>query len=280
MAPRLGSLLSVAVCTFVLTRLLDVYIAPAPSLSGPNVHSLEQRISERPATGHSSTEGAGRGLLGSAEAEVLDVSVARPTMAVPASATSNAAFPAATSVPTSTDFFIVIGLPIGIDKNNRDRRYLLRRMWMAEYPNIGKTVRVEFVIGLVTYQGDGHDEATLSGLYSEHSRFGDIAFVNAREATRDPYRGDPKCTGEKMVAWFCHVVAVHGNTPYFVKVGPRPDTWTHAMARGSTLCTWIHAAPRRGRRTGTRGSTLCDSRTICVGCYASLVISTASPTFA
>ena len=51
----------------------------------------------------------------------------------------------------------MIGFPIGIDERNRDRRALLRELWYPEYDNIGKTVRVEFVIGLLTYQGDGHE---------------------------------------------------------------------------------------------------------------------------
>ena len=49
-------------------------------------------------------------------------------------------------------------------------------------------------------------------LYSEHIAHGDLALVNAREATRDPYRGDPKCTGEKIVAWFQQVVVTHRKT--------------------------------------------------------------------
>ena len=54
-------------------------------------------------------------------------------------------------------------------------------------------------------------------LYSEHITHGDLALVNAREATRDPYRGDPKCTGEKIVAWFQQVVVTHRNTRFFIK---------------------------------------------------------------
>ena len=52
-----------------------------------------------------------------------------------------------------------------------------------------------------------------------------MALVNAREATRDPYRGDPKCTGEKLVAWFQQVVVTHRGTRYFVKADW--DTWIH-----------------------------------------------------
>ena len=43
-------------------------------------------------------------------------------------------------------YFIVIGFPIGIDERNCDRR-ARRELWYPEYDNIGKTVRVEFVIG-------------------------------------------------------------------------------------------------------------------------------------
>jgi len=63
-------------------------------------------------------------------------------------------------------------------------------------------------------------------LYSEHVTHGDLALVNAREATRDPYRGDPKCTGEKIVAWFQQVVVTHRKTRFFIKADW--DTWIHA----------------------------------------------------
>ena len=110
----------------------------------------------------------------------------------------------------------MIGFPIGIDKRNSDRRALLRELWVSEYPNIGRTVRAEFVVGLLTYQGDGHDDATLDALAAEHERYGDLALVNAREPTRDPYRGDPKCTGEKLVAWFQRVIVVHRRARFVV----------------------------------------------------------------
>jgi hypothetical protein len=132
---------------------------------------------------------------------------------------------AARSVAAATPPFIVIGFPIGIDKRNSDRRALLRELWVSEYPNIGRTVRAEFVVGLLTYQGDGHDDATLDALAAEHERYGDLALVNAREPTRDPYRGDPKCTGEKLVAWFQRVIVVHRRARFVVKADW--DTWIH-----------------------------------------------------
>lgn len=124
-------------------------------------------------------------------------------------------------------YFAVIGFPVGIDQRNRDRRALLRELWYPEYRNIGVTIRAEFVIGLLTYQGDGHKPAIVQGLYEEHRAHSDMAFVNAREATRDPYRGDPKCTGEKLVAWFQQVVVVHREAKFFLKADW--DTWVHTV---------------------------------------------------
>ena len=79
--------------------------------------------------------------------------------------------------------FAVIGFHVGIDDRNRDRRALLRELWYPEYANLGpqSAVRAEFIIGLLTYQGDGHDEATVRQLHDEHVAHGDLALVNARE---------------------------------------------------------------------------------------------------
>jgi len=119
--------------------------------------------------------------------------------------------------------FAIIGFPVGIDERNRARRQLLRDLWYPEYANLGpdERVRCEFVIGLLTYQGDGHEEAIVEQLHSEHVEHRDLALVNAREATRDPYRGDPKCTGEKIIAWFQQCVVVHRGTRFFIKAGAR-----------------------------------------------------------
>ena len=121
----------------------------------------------------------------------------------------------------------VIGFPVGIDQRNRERRMLLRELWYPEYANLGphSPVRAEFIIGLLTYQGDGHDATTVDQLHDEHVTHGDLALVNAREATRDPYRGDPKCTGEKILAWFQQVVVVHKGTRFFLKADW--DSWIH-----------------------------------------------------
>ena len=132
--------------------------------------------------------------------------------------------------PRSTQpHFAVIGFPVGIDDRNRDRRALLRELWYPEYANLGPSglIRAEFIIGLLTYQGDGHDEATVEQLHAEHDAHGDLALVNAREATRDPYRGDPKCTGEKILAWFQQVVVVHRGTRFFLKADW--DSWIHTV---------------------------------------------------
>ena len=106
---------------------------------------------------------------------------------------------------------------------------LLRELWYPEYANLGPRglIRAEFMIGLLTYQGDGHDAATVAQLHDEHVTYGDLALVNAREATRDPYRGDPKCTGEKIIAWFQQVVVVHKGTRFFLKGDW--DSWVHTV---------------------------------------------------
>ena len=90
----------------------------------------------------------------------------------------------------------------------------------------------------------------MNELYSEHIAHGDLALVNAREATRDPYRGDPKCTGEKIVAWFQQVVVTHRKTRYAVTEDRRPPRCEAAsermlFARRSFFIkadwdTWIH----------------------------------------
>ena len=141
-------------------------------------------------------------------------------------------------------WFAVIGFPIGIDQRNRDRRALLRELWYPEYANlagVGGSVRSEFIIGLLTYQGDGHDEALVEQLHTEHATHGDLALVNAREATRDPYRGDPKCTGEKIIAWFQQVVVVHHGTRFFLKADW--DTWIHTTRLEHNLRALLATRP-------------------------------------
>ena len=138
----------------------------------------------------------------------------------------------------------VIGFPVGIDERNRARRALLRELWYPEYENLGpdSSVRCEFVIGLQTYQGDGHAESIVEQLHDEHVRFRDLALVNAREATRDPYRGDPKCTGEKILAWFQQVVVVHRGTRFFIKADW--DSWIHTIRLETNLRALL--VPRHG----------------------------------
>ena len=121
--------------------------------------------------------------------------------------------------------FILIGFPIGVDQRNRERRNLLRELWVPEYPNIGETVAYEFIIGTLTSYAQGHPASVLDELYHEDQTYGDLALVNAREATYDPYRGDPKCTGEKLVAWFQYVSIRYRKTAFFIKADW--DTWIH-----------------------------------------------------
>eukprot|EP00966_Prymnesium_polylepis_P087369 2021896-Prymnesium_polylepis.1 len=214
---RVVPLAAVAICTFALTRLLDVLTSPPPAQLGTHA---SVRVLEEPvppvALGHDS----GARYSGA----VPTAETAAPTTAAPKSAASVEAA-AATGSPRAPEYLIVIGMPIGVNDRNRDRRNLLRRLWISEYPNIGKTVRAEFIVGLQTYQGDGHDAETIRGLYDEHAKYGDLAMVNAREATTDPYRGDPKNTGEKLVAWMRLVVMMYAKAAYFVKADW--DSWIH-----------------------------------------------------
>jgi len=94
-------------------------------------------------------------------------------------------------------------------------------------------VCVQFIIGLLTYQGDGHDDETVERLFREQSRYGDLALVNAREPTRDPYRGDPKCTGEKIVGWFQQLVVTHRDARFVIKADW--DTWIHTVKLEANL---------------------------------------------
>jgi len=197
----------VAVTTFALTRLIDHLVVPREtSLSSRAALANVQQQPQRPC----------------------------PTTPAPAAATTplpavGAASAAPSRRPRREPRFAVIGFPVGIDQRNRDRRDLLRELWYPEYDNLGPDgrVRCEFVIGLLTYQGDGHEESVVTQLHEEHMTHGDLALVNAREATRDPYRGDPKCTGEKIIAWFQQVVVVHRGTRFFIKADW--DSWIHTV---------------------------------------------------
>ena len=216
---RVAELAGVALCTFALTRLLDGLAGPPqPALaSHASVRVLEER-------GPAVQPRVPAAVAAAPLAEAAASAVAPATSGTAAAMTSDTAA-AARGTARVTDYFIVIGLPIGVNERNRNRRDLMRRLWISEYPNIGKTVRAEFIVGLQTYQGDGHDEQTLRGLYEEHAKYGDLAMVNAREATTDPYRGDPKNTGEKLVAWMRLAVMMYARTPYFVKADW--DSWIH-----------------------------------------------------
>jgi hypothetical protein len=197
---RLRSFGTTVLTTFTITRLVDRLAQPVTMQSQPT-------------------------LLARPEAASLPTELATTI-------TPTAATPTPSAAPASpirrTPHLVVIGFPIGIDERNRKRRALFRELWYPEYPNLapGGAVRAEFIVGLQTYQGDGHDNATLQQLHDEHIRHGDLALVNAREPTRDPYRGDPKCTGEKLVAWFQQVVVVHRGTRFFVKADW--DSWVHS----------------------------------------------------
>ena len=208
------SLAVVALCTFCFVRLID-NLNTTDAASGRHLNAVAPRPCpeppvQLPTTPHSNP-----------------LPVAAADVAQDAPRSSGAAAGGAPSV--RKPYLAVIGFPVGIDSRNRDRRALLRELWVPEYPNLGPsgTIRHEFLIGLLTYQGQGHDEDTLNELHAEHAQYGDLALVNAREATRDPYRGDPKCTGEKILAWFQRVVVEHRGTRYFLKADW--DTWVHTV---------------------------------------------------
>ena len=147
---RSAQLAIVALSTFALTRWLDTF-----ALSGrPEQHE--------PARQRDLLAGARRQTAEPAD-EPAPVAVPTRPGAVSAAATTVSSAPAA--VAPKEAYFIVIGFPIGIDKRNYDRRQLLRAMWYPEYANIGQTVRSEFVVGLLTYQGDGHTAGVLDQLH-------------------------------------------------------------------------------------------------------------------
>ena len=161
--PRWIHLSLACLATFALTRLLDRFGAAPPRASSAG---LEPAAAAAP---HASAFAAARrlrrdeALAPRADQPPVTAAAATPTaapLAVPSGDGRRAG--AGKFAPPATPaggYFIVIGFPIGIDERNRDRRALLRELWYPEYDNIGKTVRVEFVIGLLTYQGDGHEDA-------------------------------------------------------------------------------------------------------------------------
>lgn len=218
---RAANYAAVAICTFMLTRWLDS--AAYGPRSSPST-SRPPQLSPRVAVAAGEPLPPRRELTDTAQGAATSATTAPvPPAAAAADPTGSI------KLSSFTDYYIVIGMPVGINEKNRDRRQLLRKMWIAEYPNIGvgKTVRAEFVIGLSTYQGEGHEEKIVAELHSEQREYGDLALVNAREATMDPYRGDPKNTGEKLVAWFRYVTVQYARTPWFIKADW--DTWIHTV---------------------------------------------------
>ena len=175
----------VALTTFALTRWIDTVVRSGQEHTSPAATELEllrrTQALRHPAEVPAAVPTGPQPVPVAAAAEPFSRPAITP---VPAGS-----LPRPQPVPPKAPYFIVIGFPIGIDKRNYDRRQLLRAMWYPEYPNLGKTVRSEFVVGLLTYQGDGHAAAILDQMHEEHDAYGDMALVNAREATRDPYRG-------------------------------------------------------------------------------------------
>ena len=139
---RSGQLAIVALSTFALTRWLDTFV-----LSG-------RPVQREPAQADL-LAGARRQIAEPADEPAPVAVPTRPAAVSAAAATAAASAVAPAAVAPKEAYFIMIGFPIGIDKRNYDRRQLLRAMWYPEYANLGKTVRSEFVVGLLTYQGDG-----------------------------------------------------------------------------------------------------------------------------
>ena len=123
-------------------------------------------------------------------------------------------------------YFIVIGTPSGTDRRNVERRMILRELWFTEYDNLGKTVRAEFLMSLMTAQGEAQPEAVAKRLHEELNTYGDMVLLHAREPTSDPNRRHPVNSGEKVLAWFRYAVVQHYGTRFFIKADW--DTWVHA----------------------------------------------------
>jgi len=128
------TLLAVVVGTFLATRFIDRLSQPAPRVAVADTATSE-RVHQIVAVAEGPSAGA-----------------TAPAFTAPAEMQPGA------SRGATPGYFAVIGLPVGIDQRNRDRRALLRELWYPEYRNLGVTIRAEFIIGLQTYQGDGHSE--------------------------------------------------------------------------------------------------------------------------
>ena len=129
---------------------------------------------------------------------------------------------AAASMP----YFIMIGTPSGVDQRNRERRMILRDLWFTEYANIGRTLGAEFLMSLITAQGEAQPELIAKQLHAEQRQHGDMVLLHAREPTSDPNRRHPVNSGEKVLAWFRYAVVQHYGTRFFIKADW--DTWVHA----------------------------------------------------
>ena len=161
---RSGQLAIVALSTFALTRWLDTFVlsgrpvqrepAQADLLAGAR-RQIAEPADEPAPVAVPTRPAAVSAAAATAAASAVDPAEVAPKEAYLAAATAAASAVAPAAVAPKEAYFIVIGFPIGIDKRNYDRRQLLRAMWYPEYANIGKTVRSEFVVGLLTYQGDG-----------------------------------------------------------------------------------------------------------------------------
>ena len=145
-----------------------------------------------------------------------------PAESSPATASS----PATVSTIPAEPYFIVIGMPSGVDQRNRERRTIMRDLWFPEYSNIGKTLWAEFLISLLTARGEAQPPEVAKQLHGELQQHRDMVLLDAREPTSDPNRRHPVNSGEKVLAWFRYAVVQHYGTRFFIKADW--DTWVHA----------------------------------------------------
>ena len=217
------SLLGVGVLLLQAVRLGRSPVALAYSSSGavhaPEATEAEVRAERRQVASSVQAEAAGGSSAAAPEA----------TPAAPLEPQHRAESSQARAAPAGSPkepYFIVIGTPSGTDRRNVERRMILRELWFTEYDNLGKTVRAEFLMSLMTAQGEAQPEAVAKRLHEELNTYGDMVLLHAREPTSDPNRRNSVNSGEKVLAWFRYAVVQHYGARFFIKADW--DTWIHA----------------------------------------------------
>ena len=188
-----------------LGRLSSIELAYASSgaVHAPSTTEAEGRAERQPVALGVQARAAGHG---------SSTAAPEATPAVPLEPRHRAESSQARAAPagsTKEPFFIVIGTPSGTDRRNVERRMILRDLWFTEYDNIGKTVGAEFLMSLMTAQGEAQPEAVAKQLHEELNTYGDMVLLHAREPTSDPNRRHAVNSGEKVLAWFRYAVVQH-----------------------------------------------------------------------